>query len=434
MNKIIYCLLKISLLLALLWSGTTSVIADDTAATSEHPHDIIRNGKFYADLRYRSENVDQSGIAKTATASTMRSRFGLITGEYRNFQASVELDSVGTIGTSRYNSTINGKTQFPVVADPHTNELNALWISWKGLSDTFVKVGRQPINLDNERFIGTVGFRQNDQTYDTAAVTNTGIDNLHLYYSFTNQVNRVVGHKAADGKLNSDIHMGRAEYEFLPNQKLIAYNYWLKFDSKSNLTAAQTTALSSKTYGLRLVGNAPVVEDVSFLYQLEGAQQHDNGNNPNDYSEYYYHVAPGIKWKSFTFEAAIESLGGNGTVGFSTPLSTLHRHNGWADKFLTTPGNGLQDRYLKATYKVSGVGKWVDDTMVQLFYHDFNAVRGDANYGTEWNVDVTRVFTSKDMMLPYMKQWSVGLRYADYDAQDFATDTRKGWFTLAARF
>ncbi len=426
MNKIFSFSLKASLFLSLFWLSVPSVIAGD-------PTDIIKNGKFYADLRYRLETVGQRGIPDTATASTLRSRFGLITGEYKNFQAAIEMDSVGTIGTSRYNSTINGKSQFPVVADPRTNELNALWLLWKGLPDTAVKVGRQPINLDNQRFIGTVGFRQNDQTYDGAVITNNSIENLHLFYNFTDQVNRVTGHKNRAGRLHTEIHMGRAEYEFLPSQKLVAYNYWLNFDQRS-LTAAQSSAMSSKTYGLRLVGKTPVAEELSFLYVAEGARQHDAGNNPNNYSAYYYHVAPGVAWKTFTFEAGIESLGGNGTSAFGTPLATLHAHNGWADKFLVTPGNGLQDRYLKATYKAAGISKWVDNTVVQLIYHDFNAVRGSANYGTEWNVDVTRVFNDKDMMLPYMKQWSIGVRYADYNSQGLFTDTRKGWFTLGAKF
>jgi hypothetical protein len=423
MNKAFSLNLQLLTLASLLLLSVPTASADD-------PINIFKNGKFYGDLRYRYEHVDQGGFSKDATASTFRSRFGLLTGEYRGFQASVELDSIGTIGTSRYNSTINGKSQFPVVADPRTNELNALWLSWNGIPDTNVKLGRQPINLDNQRFIGTVGFRQNDQTYDSVTVNNRSINNLHLFYSYTDQVNRVFGHKHQAGVLNAEIHMGRAEYEFLPNQKIITYSYWLDF--KRSLA----TSPSSKTYGIRLVGKAPVTDEISVLYLAEGARQHDLGTAVNDYSVTYYHVLPGIAWKSFTFEAGIESLGSNGANAFSTPLSTLHAHNGWADKFLVTPIKGLQDRYLKATYKATGINKWIDNTVVQLFYHDFNAVKGNDSYGTEWNFDITRVFTEKEMMpLPYMKQWSVGVRYADFNTQNSAfDDTRKGWVTLGARF
>ena len=428
MTKTFFCRLT------LLFIGCLMLLLTPSAFASSDPHDIIRNGKFYADLRHRYEHVDQSGFSKDATASTFRSRFGLISGEYQGFQASIELDSVGTIGTSRYNSTINGKTQFPTVADPIVNELNALWIAYNGLPDTGIKVGRQPINLDNQRFIGTVGFRQNDQTYDAAAITNTSIENLHLYYSYTDKVNRVQGHQNPAGKLNSQIHMGRAEYEINPNHKIIAYTYWLDFNNIQGFTAA-SSGLSSKTYGLRLIGKQPVTNDFDFLYVVEGARQHENGKNASNYSAEYYHVAPGIGWNGFTVEAGIESLSGDGQNAFGTPLATLHAHNGWADIFLVTPVNGLQDRYLRATYKASGINRWIDNTVVQLVYHDFNSVRGTANYGSEWNFDITRVFTERDMMpISYMKSWSFGVRYADYEAQDFAQDTRKGWITLGARF
>lgn len=401
--------------------------------------DIVRNGKFYGDLRYRYEHVNQDGFSKDATASTFRSRLGLISGKFMGFQGAAELDTIGTIGTSRYNSTINGKRQYPVVADPHTNELNALWMSWEGLYGSKVKVGRQPINLDNLRFIGTVGFRQNDQTYDSVVVTNKGIKGLELFYSFTHRVNRIFGHKSRVGRFHTETHMGRAVYEFWPKQKLTAYTYWLNFNR------SRSSALSSKTYGLRLTGSLPVpgIEDVSVAYVLEGARQHDNGHNPNSYQADYYHVSPSITWRTLTFGAGIESLGGNGRHAFSTPLATLHKHNGWADKFLVTPADGLQDRYLSIQYKVAGLNRWLDSTVIQLIYHDYNAVKGSASFGNEWNARIFRVFNAEEIGLPYVKQLSIGLKYADYDASKnfdvnnrkiFNIDARKGWFTLGAKF
>ncbi len=399
-------------------------------ANAEELIDIIRNGKFYGDLRYRYEHVNQDGFSKDATASTFRSRLGLISGKFMGFQGAAELDTIGTIGTSRYNSTINGKRQYPVVADPHTNELNALWMSWEGLYSSKVKVGRQPINLDNLRFIGTVGFRQNDQTYDSVVVTNKGIKGLELFYNFTHRVNRIFGHKSRVGRFHTETHMGRAAYEFLPNQKLIAYTYWLNFNR------TRSSALSSKTYGLRLTGSMPLpgISNTSVAYVLEGARQHDNGHNPNNYQADYYNVSPSITWRTLTIGAGIESLGGNGRNAFSTPLATLHKHNGWADKFLVTPADGLQDRHLRIKYKVAGLNNWVNNTVIQLIYHDFNAVKGSSNYGNEWNARIFRVFTAEEIGLPYVKKLSIGLKYADYDAKDFNVDTRKGWFTLGAQF
>ena len=58
-----------------------------------------------------------------------------------------------------YNSTVNGLTQFPVVADPENIELNRLQLQYRGLPKTVVTIGRQRINLDDQRFVGAVGWR-----------------------------------------------------------------------------------------------------------------------------------------------------------------------------------------------------------------------------------------------------------------------------------
>jgi len=412
--------------------------AAETLFKDQNPLDFVLDGKFYGNLNYRYEHVDQNGFSNDATASTLRSRVGFVSGIYKDFQGAVEVDHIGTIGTSRYNSTINGKSQFPVVADPHTTELNALWLKWTGLPDTAVKFGRQPLNLDNLRFIGTVGWRQNDQTYDGVVFKNDTIrdlrfaKNLRFFYSYLYQVNRVFGHNSPVGKFKGDIHLGRIEYEVIPNQTFVAYTYWLDFDRHRNFA---TEAISTKTYGLRFFGNLPLNSDFKLIYQIEGARQHDLGNNPNDFSLSYYHVAPGIAWRTLSFEAGIESLGSNGRQSFSTPLATLHAHNGWADKFLVTPQDGLQDRYLKLKYVTAGFGPWIDNTVIQLIYHDFNSVKGTTNFGNEWNASITRDFSGQQLSLPpFIKKVSLGLKYADYDAKSLSTDTRKGWLWVGVTF
>ena len=44
--------------------------------------------------------------------------------------------------------------------------------------------------------------------------------------------------------------------------------------------------------------------------------------------------------------AGYEVLGADNGVGFATPLATGHKFQGWADKFLTTPGDGIEDVYI----------------------------------------------------------------------------------------
>jgi len=74
--------------------------------------------------------------------------------------------------------------------------LNRLQVAYSGLPDTVVTVGRQRINLDNQRFVGAVAFRQNEQTFDALRVANTSVKGLSLSYAFVNQVNRFFGNES----------------------------------------------------------------------------------------------------------------------------------------------------------------------------------------------------------------------------------------------
>ena len=121
-----------------------------------------------------------------------------------------------------------------------------------------------------------------------------------------------------------------------------------------------------------------------------------------------------------TTRAGWEHLGGNGRHALQAPLATLHAFNGWADKFLITPVNGLEDRYL-------GVGGNVGRERAgsragwQVSWHDYRADHGSLRYGSEWNAMLT---------LPLAKGLATTLKFADYRAAGFGRDTRKLWLQL----
>ena len=176
-------------------TGTASVALASFfgAGTLPAQAEFLPSDGFYADVRIRHENVDQDGIAKEANANTIRTKFGYKSGVSNGFQFLIEAEDVASIGSTKFNDTLNGKGMYPVVADPVGTELNQAWVAYSGFSDTVIKVGRQGINLDNQRFIGTVGWRQNDQNYDSVAVTNSSIDNLSLTVIHVDKVRRIFG-------------------------------------------------------------------------------------------------------------------------------------------------------------------------------------------------------------------------------------------------
>lgn len=408
--------------------ATTSPALATTS--SDDPEILVKDGKFFGEVRFRYEDVEQSGFASDADAHTVRTNFGFKTGVYKDFQALAEAQIVQNLSDENFNSTTNGNTAFPVVADPDVTEMNELWISWAGLPQTKIKVGRQKMNIDNQRFVGTVGWRQNDQTFDAVQITNSSIENLNLLYSYVGNVNRIQGDDHPLGDLDSEVHIANASYKFADWLKLTGYGYWLDID--------EAPALSNMTYGLRATGSVPINNTGwTFFYEAEGAKQEDDGNNTASYDDDYYHIVPGIKGHGFTFKAGYEVLGGNGTNAFQTPLATAHKFNGWADVFLSTPAAGLEDAYVSASYKVSGTDTFLDGTKFAATYHDFDSdstTVGD--FGDELDLSIGKSFILPDAGQPF-KKVNVLLKYGDYDGDTAAgvdASREKLWLQIAVPF
>lgn len=394
---------------SLLCVGSTWA-ADFPETTPGSLSHALLHGTPWINARYRYESVNQAGIAEDAHASTLRTRLGYKTGLFQGFQLGIEGENIIALGGEHYNSTTNGKTQYPIVLDPEDTLLNQLYINYQGLPKTTVTAGRQIINLDNQRFVGAVDWRQNDQTFDAVAISSQYIEYAGFYYAYVNKINRITGPDAAGGAYDSNSHLVNASYELNPALKVIAYGYMLDFDD--------ARSLSSATYGMRLGGKYGLAEGVNLLYSAEAAHQSDYAQNTADYSADYYLAEPGIGWSGWTGKLGYEVLEGDGTAShaFQTPLATLHAFNGWADKFLTTPANGLEDRYASLGYKLPFGDAWLKGMEITTAYHDFQANNGSADYGTEWDASIQQTFYD---------HYTVGLKFADYNADSLMTDTTK---------
>lgn len=390
-------------------------IAALLCSTAVHAEDAVVTP--YADLRYRLELVDQDGIDEQATASTFRIRAGLKTAEWQGFSGVVEGEAIVPLGAVNYNDTVNGKTVYPVVADPSDVLLNQAFVRWKPVAQVEAFAGRQAVNLDNQRWIGSVGWRQNDQTLDAARVTLRAAKGATLDYMHAWRVNRVFGPDSPQGIWrDTAINAVRGAYTIKNIGTLSAYGYWLDLPPQP--------ASSSKTLGVRIAGELPAGKGFALLYSAEYARQHNYAGNPRQFALAYLLIEPGLKAGRVTIKAGFERLEGNGTVALQTPLATLHAFNGWADKFLTTPANGLRDAYLDASYKVPGMGALAGLTL-RAAWHDYGSIVGGIAYGREWNA-----LTS----YPLDKRFTLTAKLARYEADAFATDTTKLWFQVEAKF
>ena len=380
---------------------------------------LVSDGKAALDLRFRYESVEQDGKPSTAGANTLRLRLNLATGVVNGFSAFTEFDHVQVIGTEHHDDTRNGLTNYPVVADPEGTDLNQAWVQYAAPKGTLFRLGRQRINLDGERFIGGVGWRQNEQTYDAFRIETKAVRGATLNYVYVDQVRRVFGPDSGTppASLEGSSHLLNAKFTSLPVGAITVYGYHLDFDDAPQL--------SSDTFGVRFDGTRAVGDKLNFGWALEYARQEDAGNNAAQIDAFYSLVELSLKTSAVGFTAGREVLSGEeGTFtpttnpAFQTPLATLHKWQGWADKFLTTPSAGIEDVYLGFNVKFAG---WNG----QAVWHDFSAEANGLDYGTEIDLSVSRKFANR---------YEVLVKYADYSADDLFTDTAKFWLQLGAAF
>lgn len=376
--------------------------------------------KPLVDARLRYEHVEQAPLTSDAEAVTARIRAGF---EAKTSAFSFLAEAEGTLAISEhYNSGLNGKTAFPLVADPQNVELNRLQLQYRGLPKTVVTVGRQRINLDDQRFVGSVGWRDNEQTFDAARIEWSGVKNLKADVTYAWSDRTIWG---VDGG-NS---FGPARLQAISGDNVFANlalttklgtltGFAYLVDQDETLVLAN----SSATYGVRFAGAHPLSKTVKLSYLASFATQSDYHRNPNTYTASYYAGELGLAIKSFTIAGGFEILGADNGVAltsFQTPLATLHKFNGWADKFLVTPPNGLRDGYGSIGYgwkKVLGA----DAIGLTAVYHRFGSDRLGQRYGDEIDLQAS-VKKGKYTAL---------VKYAEYNAHSFATDTKKLWVSL----
>jgi len=368
--------------------------------------DMFAKSNIDVNLRYRYETVDQDNKDKDAKASTLKTRLTWQSAVFNNFSTFIEVDNVTVIGAGDYNDTHNGKTEYPVIADPKGTDLNQFFLKYQGEKGSFTG-GRQRILHNNQRFVGGVGWRQNEQTYDGVRLNFNMRENVSFDYSYVVNVNRIFGPNdgAQPADWQGDFHLINSKWKLAKKHKVSAFAYLM--NNESNFAA------SSNTVGVDYSGDFDV-----FVANVSYAVQSDAGDNMNDYSADYYKAEFVAGLENLKLIAGIEVLGSDNDVGFATPLATLHAFQGFADQFLSTPANGIEDFYVTAKTKFK-------DVNFTLTYHDFSSSKGSINYGSE--IDLTAAFA-------VTKKIGGLVKFASYDADEHNTDTTKIWLMGTFKF
>ncbi len=405
---------------------TIPSIADDQVTKA------IKDGKVKLNFRLRYEDVNDDisdGTDTDAEAFTLRTRLSYTTAPLHGFNAQIEMDNVTELDSVDYKTHPSNSdadlADKSVISDPESTEINQVWLNYN-VKKTDLRYGRQRLNLDNQRYIGGVGFRQNEQTYLATTVASKSFKDVEIYLGYISQVRRIWGEDRTDGEpdnLGKHDHSSKyanISYSGLPHTKATLYHYDLD-NEESN-----ATAMSTKTTGLRITGKYD-----HFGYALEYARQSDAHDNTKRYDANYTLFEAYGKIDDFTLKVGQETLEADGSDGFFvTPLATLHKFQGWTDRFLGgglgNVAGGIEDTYASFTYTYEGFN-------LALVIHDFasdtkSAATGMASdYGDEWGISISKKFA---------KRYGLSLKYADFDADSdwSTTDTTKLWLTATANF
>lgn len=390
---------------------TLAVLASlaSTAVTAETLDPLkkafIDDSAVKVQFRLRYEDVDVANVDQQ-NQTTLRTRLNYKTGDIYNLFAVAEVDDV--------RSTDNE----PLIADYKYTQINQGYIGYRAPAETLALLGRQRILLDNQRFVGGVGFRQNEQTYDAVSVKNTAIEGLTAYYAYVANVNRIFPEGSGKEEHENETNLVNINYKALDFAKISGYGYLI-----DNI---DVPSFSTDTYGIRVTGDIKL-DALKLNYEAEYAQQSEGSDNPVSYSASYYKLGAGINFDAFGAKVGYEVLGSDdGKAGFITPLATLHAFNGWTDKFLFGGKgnweNGLVDTHFIVTAKLAGL-------KLLAKYHKFDSDYGDIDMGKEWGVAAT---------YPFAKYYSVGVKYASFSGADagygFSNDTDKLWLTMQAKY
>lgn len=371
-----------------------------------------------ADFRLRLENVDQEGTSKEANAVTARLRAGL---EISKGDLSLLAEGEGTWALhENYNSTVNGKAAYPVIADPENAELNRLQVRYTGIEKTIVTAGRQRINLGTQRFVGSVGWRQNEQTFDAVRVESTLLGPLTADITYSWSDRTIFGRDSNLRSISGDSLFAVLGTTFHPI-KLEAFAFLIDQDETGR------RQFSSQTYGLSASGDFDLADKTNLTIASSYARQSDWKNNPNTYDADYWLLDSNLTYMKLTLSATYEILGadtGAAATSFQTPLATLHKFQGWADKFLTTPANGIRDQSVGASYAVGTIGLLGPVKLMGAF-HQFDSDTGSLEYGHEWDAQISA--KPRDDL-------TIIAKYADYSADTFSVDTQKVWFEIDYTF
>ena len=381
-------------------------------------------GEHEVGVRSRYQQTQDEWFDNATTWTTRvfaRSLFTLDQQEQWQFQ--FQPNFVGT-HVDKFNS-VTDYNSHSIIPDTKGFSLTQAYMGYSGFTDWQIKLGRQSLSHDNERFLGQLEYWQTPQSFDAISLTYRDAIHWHVQYAYSNKVHRIYGPDAKPRLPKSDsryVHSPYRPASELGQQSLGAHLLHLKYrvDPTLNiqgyfyaLNNQDQATSSSQTVGL-VLSQRLKPKRFKYSYRLEYATQVDSFDNPYDYQAWYGLIEGEVQYKSHVLRVSQEVLSEDKGIGFQTHLGTNHKFLGWADVFSGYFGDhGVRDTFV--TYKGRrGRLRW------RAVLHDFKAYSDGQYLGRELDLELVYRFDRK---------WQAQLVYADFN-------TSRQWHSrhIAANF
>jgi Alginate export len=359
----------------LIWIASMASNLAAQQVPADSPGDAITGGRLLLELRPRYADIWDAGLNERGHAWTLRSTVGWQTAMFDDFQAVVEgihtdLADVHhiSIDASQY-----GASPYPLLPDPRETDTNRVYLDYSGLPDTRLRLGKQPVRLDNERFFSDVDFRQTPMLFNGLTVVNDSLPDTDVYAALLNRIRTVFATQA-----RTRIWLLRVAYSPAQDQSIAAYGYGLNQPQDGNDTWLSDN--SHEVFGLRAEGVVRIGAGLDALYTAEAAhQRHYAGGDPLIEAN-YWRLGAGLVWPRLAdFGVRVDrevKTSNQGQYGFQMPFEDTYAFNGWALQFTTTPPTGLRDSWLSLRAQPGRFALVAEA-------HHFTATYGGSDYGNE---------------------------------------------------
>ncbi|MGR6871537.1 hypothetical protein ACU6U9_04355 [Pseudomonas sp. HK3] len=347
---------------------------------------------------------------KNARAASVLLRLNATSEWNTQFSTLFEIDHVTLGWKDKFSNGehFNGK---PVIPDTAGNDLNQALLRYTPVNTLTFTLGREAVNFGNERFVGTNGFWQNEQTLDTTGFKYEFGSASSVVYRYVDNANRINGQDAGKklspsdsnfvanngvrpapflGDHDHNTHLLFAELNESDFSKIHAYYF--------HMDIKDANALSNQTLGIRYEYKGRWHKLRTLAHGEFALQQRTEVNNNANLQ--YHDIGVGMGYRTNEMSVNYQRLAENDGISFVTPLASLHDKNGWADKFLATPNTGLRD------YKLHYI--WRKNPLkIDARYHVFHTDNSDSKIGEELDID---------LILKLNRGNTILLRYADFIA------------------